>query len=656
MRNKLMLLAALLSLHSPALAQSVIPSNTVSIGIAGSTNKTIEFNKAKAGTSSNPKIRFNNSTTKLQYTNDGTNYSDIGSGGGANNILPNGSFESGTTDWTASGGTLSTSTTAADVFELTTAGTWDSNSAGQTLTYTPQAVKGLAGTNGELTCMVRVPSGTATHTMGIWDGTTLSQTQTLVNSSGNTNYVANTINFIFPSSGSIGVRFTSVNSNEPLIDIDACFIGPPRNLSQVSQATLVGGAVITGCAGAHSTSSTSITSLGTQTSCSYAVFGEALAPSTNLMALRFASLPPGEYFAVYDGLVGSSVSAKGANFQFYDGTSAFRETSQFVDGGSNARGPHISNSISYTTSKSNVTIEIRASAESGGTAVIYGTTSNPGTIKLYRFPNSSQLAVTPIQQNYDWTPYTPTFTGFGSATVANSGDCKHKREGSDLLLDCKFTSGSSTATEARISLPSGLTSASGTKLASIKVAGEMHVTSSTIQLVALSEPAVTYLTFGYQDGTTNPLTKVNGNAVFSNGVVYHFNARLPIEGWIQTNAAPLLVGSVISGTSGVERHERAVIADGANCTASPCTISYQSGSWLSSVTRTSQGLYVANFTAGAFSGPVSCTGVSRRIGTGGTFVSPTASASSSSFSFDTRDPADTVQDSGNIHLQCTGPR
>lgn len=227
--------------YSTALAQTaVIPNNTVAIGKTGAANKTIEFNLTKAGASANPKVRWNNSSSKIQFSNDGTTFSDMGAGGGSSsNILTNGGFETSTTDWTASGGTLTTSTTAADVFELTTAGTWDSSSASQTLTYAIQAVKGLGGTNGEMTCMIRVPSGTATHTMGVWDGSTLTQAQTIINTS--TDYVSNTINFVFPASGnSVGVRFTSVNANEPLIDIDACYVGPARNLSNVSQSVMAG--------------------------------------------------------------------------------------------------------------------------------------------------------------------------------------------------------------------------------------------------------------------------------------------------------------------------------------------------------------------------------------------------------------------------------
>lgn len=68
----------LLLLSTTSFAQ-VIPKNTVSIGKTGAANKSIEFNLTKAGASTNPQIRWNNSTSKLQSSNDGTNFVDLGS-------------------------------------------------------------------------------------------------------------------------------------------------------------------------------------------------------------------------------------------------------------------------------------------------------------------------------------------------------------------------------------------------------------------------------------------------------------------------------------------------------------------------------------------------------------------------------------------------
>jgi len=81
------------------------------------------------------------------------------------------------------------------------------------------------------------------------------------------------------------------------------------------------------------------------------------------------------------------------------------------------------------------------------------------------------------------------------------------------------------------------------------------------------------------------------------------------------NPMPLIIGGVTtSSTSGTEILNRAQAAS--KCTSNPCTISYQTGSWLSSLTRSSTGVYVANFssslplgttcTCSTSSGPTSC--------------------------------------------------
>lgn len=71
-----------------------------------------------------------------------------------------------------------------------------------------------------------------------------------------------------------------------------------------------------------------------------------------------------------------------------------------------------------------------------------------------------------------------------------------------------------------------------------------------------------------------------------------------------------LIPGVTSNTSGMERVERARItggSDSTDCTSSPCTITRQSGSWLSSVTRAGTGSYTLNFATGIFSAIPECT-------------------------------------------------
>ena len=584
---------------------------------------------------------------------------DIGGGGNVDNKLTNPGFEKGTTGWTASGGTFASTSTASEVFEGTKAVTWDSSAAAQTLTGTAITVGGFAGQNAELTCNVRVPSGTATHTLGVWDGTTLSSAVTIQSSPGSTNYQATTINFIAPSSGTITARFTSVAANEPSISIDDCYIGKARNIGTVSQAQLIGTVKVTGCAGVWSTTSTTFASFGTQTGCSYSVTGQALAPSTNIPAIRFASLPPGEYKLEYEGLIGSTnTGTMNIGYQVFDGTNSWRETSTVDSGlaaGSSFRVNAFSSSFSYSAPQSNITLQARGRNSAGNAALIYGTAAQPGVIRVYYFPSQSQLAVSSAQTDYDWTSYgtTSDFTGFG--TVSNI-QLQHSRVGSNLLIRGKFTAGTTTTTEARIALPAGLVSSNTTKIPSIQSVGTyyrggVHASKGGSMLI---EPSVAYLTLGTSStfgiSTINPLSKANGDSIASNTDQISFTATIPIQGWTSNQHAPTLVGSVTSNANGAERIERAQVTS--SCTSSPCTIASQSGSWLTSITRSATGTYSINYASGTFSAAPTC--VCNSSISQNRFCS-TQSATTTSVSILMADQTNTLVDSA-FNILCMGAR
>lgn len=140
------------------------------------------------------------------------------------NILTNPGFENGKYGWTASGGATATANTTAK--GIGNYGyDWDSNSAAQTLVSASVTIPaGLYGKNGLAYCNIKVPSGSATHTITVNDGTNdLVTAQTLTSYS--TGHVIQPITFTMPSSGTIRLKLTSVASNEPEIYIDSCYIG-----------------------------------------------------------------------------------------------------------------------------------------------------------------------------------------------------------------------------------------------------------------------------------------------------------------------------------------------------------------------------------------------------------------------------------------------
>jgi hypothetical protein len=156
---------------------------------------------------------------------------------------------------------------------------------------------------------------------------------------------------------------------------------------------------------------------------------------------------------------------------------------------------------------------------------------------FYNDGNSSQwvqvggIAAAPILTS--WVAYTPTFTGFGTPTAVSFSS---RRLGDTLHVKGKFTSGTSTATEARVTLGFNGVNANVTsdaaKVPSIQLAGYW-----TMNAVAASAPTVLiegnvgYLTFGLQSAGRNGLTKADGSVIIASGTAMSLLAEVPIAGW-----------------------------------------------------------------------------------------------------------------------------
>jgi hypothetical protein len=155
----------------------------------------------------------------------------------------------------------------------------------------------------------------------------------------------------------------------------------------------------------------------------------------------------------------------------------------------------------------------------------------------------------------DWQSYTPTFQGFGTPTNV---EMRWRRIGDSVEIYGRFTAGTTTAVEARIGLPSGLT-ASTTKVSTIQSANGVILFNggnpATFQ--TLIESGKNYITIGAQNSTNAGLTKLNASTVSTSGGVLSFYALVAIEGFsssVQTSDQTdtrivSFVGSVGSGQS-----------------------------------------------------------------------------------------------------------
>lgn len=128
----------------------------------------------------------------------------------------------------------------------------------------------------------------------------------------------------------------------------------------------------------------------------------------------------------------------------------------------------------------------------------------------------------------DWTVYTPTFTGFGTVTVHSLW---WKRVGDTLHLRGNFTSGTPTAVEARISLPTGLSS-DATKVPALQLAGKFLINAAyAYQASVIIGSNLAYINVSIQDGTYSGLVARTGSNLTANGVIVSINAEIPIAGW-----------------------------------------------------------------------------------------------------------------------------
>jgi hypothetical protein len=130
------------------------------------------------------------------------------------------------------------------------------------------------------------------------------------------------------------------------------------------------------------------------------------------------------------------------------------------------------------------------------------------------------------------TAWTPTFTGFGTVSGVTAYSW---RVGAELHFEIRFTNGTPTATEARISLgfngtDGNVTSASN--LPALQVCGVGAMTNNGGAFYALIEASKTYICIGeYLAGTYNSLVKRNGNECSLSGDVISFKGSVRIQGW-----------------------------------------------------------------------------------------------------------------------------
>jgi hypothetical protein len=433
-------------------------------------------------------------------------------------------------------------------------------------------------------------------------------------------------------SRTVRIRNGSGNTGTSALNVANVSYGRASNIGSVAQAYEFASASWTGatsCIWTHAVSSVVPTSYTANASCNNpTVTGNAAAPATKIPAITLNNMASGSYYFYASGLFTADIN-RSCTFFLYDGTTSYpMGTSIGTNASPNTSYTSVAGNTNFISARVNITspltnktFEIQGIGEnSSASCQIYADSTPKKDLKIWvqYLPSQSQLAVSSAQTDYDWTSYgtTSDFTGFG--TVSNI-QLQHSRVGSNLMIRGKFTSGISTATEARIALPSGLVAADTVKIPSIQIAGKVNTNANAATYFSggtvLIEPSVAYFTFGRESSTANGLTKVQGSTMTVSGDLVSFFATIPIQGWTTNQRSPTLVGSVTSNASGAERIERATFSNN----GSVCSITSQSGSWITSVTRNGTGRCDVVYPSGTFSSAPTCTATS--LDTGSRYVS-----------------------------------
>lgn len=576
------------------------------------------------------------------------------------NQLQNPGFESSSVKWTASGGTYATTTSSPMIGKAHA--TWDSNSAAQTLTSTATTVPpGLYSAPAEAFCYVKTPSGTATHTLNVVDGSG--------NAVGNAVTVVSTTNaakvsvvpFMAPSSGSWSLRFASVASDEPSISIDGCYLGIATSIGTTAQAEFVGAAYFattTNCGWTRT--NTALGAFGTDTDCPGPTvesqkIGSWQTTDADLPQITINSLPPGLYRLMATFTGGPTGADNASVYAVSDGTSTSgRGNSGTVN--NTGSGVTIESYFEYTSS-GNRTFAIHGSA-SGNNVVLYNDLGNRRLyFTIYKFPLTSQTTYATDQSDFGLTSWTPTSSsGLGTPTVTNANDCMYSRAGGLMYLDCKLTTGTVAAAEARLTLPASRQT-DATLVPADRIVGfwaRENASATTVKRGVIIAPTNSvYLKFSTDDytGSVSPGTAQNGNAIFANTEVVHIKAWVPISGWSTTNRAPQLINTRVNAQySGVTTTAIGLL----NCDAGSAITAQLGG--ITSIANISSGSCAVNVTAAAFSATPYCTlGWFNSGGAANNIISISAS-SSTSITVDCNDPLGTNCTTFDFNLNCEGSK
>lgn len=535
-------------------------------------------------------------------------------------------FENGKTNWTASSApTFTLASSGGNLFSPgARTAVFDASAAGQTLCSALVPV----GSFQNAAAGIYTKTTATDYKLQVRDGSAVVLSEVTIAAS--SVFLKSGLTLLMPSSGTIRVCLVS-QSNAAAIASDNAFLGESKTI-QLSQASHFGGIKITDGSGADctwNTTSGSFADYAVATGCNYAVTGNAVAPSTQLPAIKFESMPEGEYYFVGKGTFRCSRAGgdtADCQMQFHDGTSGLDVQGQYGAGlgltSSHSGNGQILGHLSLSSASGPKTIALQARLVAASLQFISPVGDEDLKIDVYYFPSHSRTAATFATTAMSWAGYD---TGTTALTSITEDD---------------FPGGPSTLTELS-NRNMGTVSASATgkgitwtpsEIGKWKVCASGHVNTSAATAsgsVVLTNSSNTHLgteqLFSQQvAGGSTPYHRCATVDIASAGTPYTVKLRgyvnsgsldasastdWTIENLDQGKNAPVILGGVVTPSAGVMNIASVSFAGNlagtAVCNSDPCVLRQANG--ITAVNWASGANYTIHFAPGTFSAPPICT-------------------------------------------------
>jgi hypothetical protein len=455
--------------------------------------------------------------------------------------------------------------------------------------------------------------------------------------------------------------------NGAAIKVKKVVVGESLNIGTTAQATYWGG-INLAANGANTCSFTGPTSSGNNDFQTLNV-GTGCAAWTVKSPGNVTAVATNNHAAVITGTGEMNIKIKGGiydgnpnqicNYRLTDGTTSYQP--QYIYAGGTS-GSTTVNMLDFHVSKTvtgPVTYSLQVASGSGGNCGIDNTVTGRNLAwDVYRFPSVDEQVVRFDQSNYEPRPYTATITGGGTVTGLN---CTEARRGVMNLIDCTFTTGTATATEARLSLPYGRVVKSTVPTLS-RALGGYAVGSvgggATYSKAVLKEPSVSYVTFGVGITSTGDLVKANGSAAWGNSLLVSVQFEVPIEGWTENQDAPAQKGSAFTTGPGRIKIESITFGGSgltSDCSTDPCPYMVKTDGIINAGLTTT-GNYAIRFTPGVFPVNPTCTCGGFQYNTGNVDCVPVVQSFTPNLAvIRTRFSTNNTDVNAQVNVICTAP-